>query len=162
GGLMTPYPRSAPFVAGTSSTGVVAGFTDSDTHAYAGEFTATIAWGDGTASSAGTVSADGSGFDVNGSHTYNVAGSYPVTLSIHDAQTGATVTAHSTAAVAPIPITIQPRNFAVTGNKNFTGTAATFTDGDPRIDPTFYTATINWGDSTANSTGTITGTNPFT
>jgi hypothetical protein len=161
GGLLTPFSRSVPFVAGTVSTGVVAGFTDSNTHAFPGEFTATIAWGDGTASSAGTVSADGGGFDVNGAHTYNVAGSYSVTVSINDTLTGATVTASSTAAVAPVPITINPQNFAVTGKKNFSGTVATFTDGDPRIDPTFYTATIKWGDGSANSTGIITGTNPF-
>ena len=38
---------------------------------------------------------------------------------------------------------------------------ATLSDGDPRIDPTFYTATITWDDNTT-STGTISGSNPFT
>jgi hypothetical protein len=58
-------------------------------------------------------------------------------------------------------ITIQTRRFAVTGKKNFSGTVATFTDGDPRIDPTFYSVIINWGDGSPNSAGVITGTNPF-
>src|SRR6202042_3165315 len=81
---------------------------------------------------------------------------------ITDTLTGATVTANSTATVAPVPITIQTKNFSVKGGSLFSGTVATFTDGDPRINPAFYTATINWGDGPANSTGVITGMNPFT
>ena len=83
-------------------------------------------------------------------------------MTIRDSVNGATVTANSTATVDPVPITIQTRQFAVTGKKRFSGTVATFTDGDPRIDPTFYTATINWGDGSPNSTGAISGANPFT
>jgi hypothetical protein len=44
----------------------------------------------------------------------------------------------------------------------FSGKIAAFTDSDPRIDPTFYTATINWGDGSPDSTGVIKGSNPFT
>ena len=134
--------------------------------AFAGQFTASINWGDGTASSTGVVSADGAGFDVTGSHTYNFATTStvtePVTVTITDTLTGATVMANSTATVAPAPITIQTKNFAVKGGVPFSGTVATFTDVDPRINPAFYTATINWGDGSPNSTGVITGTNPFT
>jgi hypothetical protein len=63
--------------------------------------------------------------------------------------------------VAPIPITIHPRAFAVTGRKSFSGVLASFTDGDPRNDPSFFTATIDWGDGSPTSTGKITGRNPF-
>ena len=50
----------------------------------------------------------------------------------------------------------------MTGGKPFLGTVATFTDGDARVNPAFYTATINWGDGTPSTTGKISGTNPFT
>jgi hypothetical protein len=161
GGILTPFGRTVPFVAGTLSGRVVAGFTDTDSHAYPGQFTAAINWGDGTASTAGSVSIDGGGFDVTGSHAYLRAGTQPITVAITDSVTGAAVTAVSTANIDPVPITIRPRNFGVTGKKNFSGTVAYFTDGDPRIDPTFYTATIDWGDGSVKTTGSISGTNPF-
>jgi large repetitive protein len=82
-------------------------------------------------------------------------------VTITDTISGAMVTANTTAIVDPVLIAIQTRNFAVTGKKNFSGIVATFTDDDPRIDPTFYTATMNWGDGSPDSTGAITGTNPF-
>jgi hypothetical protein len=162
GGWITPFGVTPQFVAGTLYTRVVASFTDTDPKSVSGQFNAIVNWGDGTANSIGDISADGAGFDVSGSHSYNTVGSYPVTVSINDTLGGATVTASSTATVAPIPITIQAKNFAVTGKKKFSGAVATFTDGDPRIDSTFYTATINWGDGSANTTGVITGNNPFT
>ena len=167
GGLLTPFGQSVSFVAGTLSSAAVASFTDSSPLAVPGEFTASINWGDGTASSAGTIAISGAGFTVNGSHTYNVDPVSAtivesVTVTIRDTLTGDTVTANTTAAVAPVPITIQTQNFAVTGGKPFSGTVATFTDGDARVNPMFYTATINWGDGTPSTTGKISGTNPFT
>ena len=167
GGLLTPFGQSVSFVAGRLSSAVVASFTDSSPLAVPGEFTASINWGDGTASSAGTIATSGGGFTVTGLHTYNVDPvSSPivesVTVTITDTLTGDTVTANTTATVAPVPITIQTQNFAVTGGKPFSGTVATFTDGDARVNPAFYTATINWGDGTPSTTGTISGTNPFT
>ena len=166
GGLLTTFGQSVEFVAGTVYSRVVAGFTDSNPQAFAGQFTASIAWGDGSANTTGIVSADGAGFDVTGSHTYNFPGTStvtePVSVTITDNLTNAFVTANSTASVAPVPITIATKNFAVKGGALFSGTVASFTDGDPRINPAFYMANINWGDGSANSAGVITGTNPFT
>ena len=153
---------SVPFVAGKSTSRVVASFIDSDPRAFAGQFTASINWGDGSAPTTGSVTPDGAGFDVTGLHTYNQAGTDSITVTILDAATGGSTTVASQASVTPVPITIATRQFAVTGNKNFSGIVATFTDGDPRIDPKFYTATIDWGDGSPTTTGTITGKNPFT
>lgn len=150
------------FVAGTLYSRVVASFAAADLRAYSGQFSAMIDWGDSTALTVGVVSADGAGFDVTGSHSYNVAQTDPITVTITDAVTGATVTANSTALVDPVPITIQTENFAVTGGAKFSGTVATFTDGDPRTSSAFYTTVINWGDNTPTTTGKVTGTNPFT
>src|SRR5262249_20926814 len=48
-------------------------------------------------------------------------------------------------------LTIKP----LEGN-TWTGGLGTFTDSDGNTNPALYTATINWGDSTPTSTGTIT------
>ena len=164
--LLTPVSQSPVFVAGTLNSAVVASFTDANPQAFPGQFTAMIKWGDNTATSPGVVSADGTGFDVTGSHTYNFTTTStvaePVTVTITDSLTCVTVTSNSTATITPAPITIETKNFAVKGGVLFSGTIATFTDGDPRIDPKFYTATINWGDGSPESIGVITGTNPFT
>jgi hypothetical protein len=60
----------------------VATFTDPDRNALPTEYTATINWGDGSAT-AGAIAADGSGtFHVFGSHTYFFAGPYPINVAI--------------------------------------------------------------------------------
>src|SRR5262249_52889101 len=72
-----------------------------------------------------------------------------------------TATATGTAVVTPPPLQATPRNFAVNKGVPFNGAVATFTDPDPRTDPSKYTATITWDDNTT-STGRVSGTNPFT
>jgi hypothetical protein len=149
---LTPVSQSPVFVAGTISSRLVASFTDAGPQAFPGQFTASINWGDGSANSAGVISADGTGFDVSGSHTYNFSNpstqTEPVTVTVTDTLTGASVTINSTATVNPAPITIQPKNFAVKGGvPDNNQVVATFTDGDPRTSPSFYTATIDWGDN---------------
>ncbi|HXJ82844.1 MAG TPA: hypothetical protein VMS64_29670 [Candidatus Methylomirabilis sp.] len=69
---------------GTAFNGVVAIFTDADPNGTVGDYRAIITWGDGT-SSAGAISADGSGgFLVSGSHQYSVLGPYTVAVTIQD------------------------------------------------------------------------------
>jgi PKD repeat protein len=87
-------------MAGSPFNGVVATFTDANTANVAGDFTATIDWGDGT-TTAGIVSGGAGSFTVSGSHTYASAGSYPVTVTLTDDAPGtATATVTSTANVA--------------------------------------------------------------
>ena len=160
--LITPLGKVVPFVAGSPLSRVVASFADTDPRAFAGQFSATINWGDGSPNTIGTVTADGAGFAVTGTHLYNLVGNFPIVTTVHDGITNATILVNGTAAVDVVPITVQPKQFAVTGKKNFSGAVATFVDGDPRIDPTFYTASIDWGDGSPATLGTITGTNPFT
>jgi hypothetical protein len=156
-------PQSVDFVAGTFSSEVVASFSDSDPQAFPSQFTAQINWGDSSANTAGVISSDGAGFDITGSHAYNRAGSYDIIVTVTDARTSGVALVLSSAQVNPVPpITIQTTNFAVIAGKRFRGTVANFTDGDPRTDPSFYTATIDWGDGSTPTTGTISGSNPFT
>src|SRR5205823_5176238 len=90
---------ATPIVAteGVSFSGVVASFTDANPNATAGDYSATINWGDG-AITAGTITAGEGNFTVSGSHTYAEEGSYTVTVSIKDAG-GSTASANSTATV---------------------------------------------------------------
>ena len=78
---------------------MVATFTDTNPQAVAGDFAATIAWGDGTSAAPdvthGTVlvQADGA-FAVTGNHTYFAASSgFPVTVIINDTKDGTAATA---------------------------------------------------------------------
>ena len=84
---------------GAPFAGTVAHLGDADPAGIAGDYGATINWGDGTAISAGTVtSAPGGGFTVSGGHTYAAAGSFPLTITATDAG-GAGVNASGTATV---------------------------------------------------------------
>jgi hypothetical protein len=157
---LTAVGKTAGFAEGAPGSAVVAFFTDPDPHVGAGLYAATIDWGDGTPRTAGTVSPDGSGFDVTGSHTYATHGTYPVTVTITDSG-GASATATAAAAVDYTALQGTPQAISVAGNKRFSGVVATFTDPDPRVDPVRYQAAITWPDDGTTSAGVITGTNPF-
>jgi hypothetical protein len=93
---------------------VVARFSDANARGAPPDYTATIDWGDGSATEAGpdsgTVLADGSGFVVVGNHTYAQSGSYVVSISIADAggsYADVTGTAN-VAAAAPVMTGIGP------------------------------------------------------
>ena len=86
---------------GSPFTGAVANFSDTLTSATASDFTATINWGDATAS-AGTVSGGGGSFQVSGTHTYGGTGTFSVIVKLSDDAPGtATAQVTSTALVAP-------------------------------------------------------------
>jgi hypothetical protein len=95
GTVITPG-MSNPFL------GPVATFTDGNPSAFAGEFSATIGWGDGTISD-GTVLANGNGgFDVQGGHTYGAAGRFGVDVTITRRSSGTQAHVASTALVGSI------------------------------------------------------------
>jgi hypothetical protein len=147
-----------------SSPQTVASFTDPDGTATAGEYSATIDWGD-SSTSAGTITgATGGPFTVSGSHTYAEEGTYDVKVTINDVDNSVnTATVHSTAKVADAPLISQCAAPPVS-LKAFAGPTATFTDADPGGTSSDYTATIDWGDS-STSAGTVspgTGNGPYT
>ncbi|HLJ96794.1 MAG TPA: DUF4214 domain-containing protein [Gemmataceae bacterium] len=173
--VITAKGQNLEAVAGQPFSGTVVTFTDTNSKAMAGEFTATIDWGDGTTST-GTVIADpNGGFDVSGSHTYSNAGDwfgfpggfifhfgssnrhFLVSVSITDTQTQDQASAESLATVAPAPpnLAVTAQNIQATSGQSFTGTVATFTDVNTSATAGNFTATINWGDGTSSS-GTIT------
>lgn len=142
-------------VEGASRALTLATFTDADPGAAVSDYSATVQWGDVSASSTGMIVANGSGgFSVNASHAYAEEGTWTATVSIVDVG-GATATASPTIAVADAPLTVRSIGLAgVAGNK-ISGPVATFTDADPAGALADYTATIDWGDVSASSTGMI-------
>jgi FG-GAP-like repeat len=152
---------SAVAVSGTAgaSTGAVpvASFTDDNPSGSPGGYTASIDWGDGSAVTAGVVTARlGGGFDVTSTgHTYAGEGSYAISITVRDAG-GASAAATANALIADaalhvnaVPITGTAR--ASTGQI----TVATFTDDDPAGAAQSYSASIDWGDGSPLSGGSI-------
>lgn len=149
----TPLTFAAP--PGISFTATVANFSDTLTANVAGDFTATIDWGDAT-SSAGTVSGGSGAFQVSGTHTYAAPGNYPVMVTLSDDAPGtATATVTSTAQVAA-GLAVIATGFTTPEGTAFNGTVATFSDSNPAKTAADFTAAIDWGDGTT-SAGTVTG-----
>jgi uncharacterized protein (TIGR03118 family) len=84
-------------IEGTTMSGVVAAFGSANASALAGQFNATIAWGDGS-TSAGVVTATGNGgFNVTGMHTYSDEGNFQLTITVTTGMTSSMT--HTSAAV---------------------------------------------------------------
>jgi hypothetical protein len=159
-----PCPEQAITAAGTtfsategaSFSGTVATFTDPDPNSTAGEYSATIDWGDGS-SSAGVISGSTGGpFTVSGTHTYIDEGTYSVKVTITDIDTPSnTATATSTANVADAALTASCAAAAVSG-QSFSGPVANLTDANTLGSAADFTATIDWGDASTSS-GTVSG-----
>jgi N-acetylneuraminic acid mutarotase len=87
---LTVYGVNPAPTEGVLFNGVVGSFFDADPSGVAGDYTATISWGDGTATT-GTITATvlPGFFSVYGSHTYVEEGSFPVGLTVQDQLGGA-------------------------------------------------------------------------
>jgi large repetitive protein len=155
-GLIVIPPAVA--IEGSAYSGPVATFTDSGFPTNtAADLTATINWGDGT-TTAGTLVADGTGgFTVNGTHTFAEEGTNPITVLVADDAPGtATLSISGPISIADAPLTASP--VAVNGTEGAPLTnvdVATFTDADPLGTVTDFLATVNWGDGTPVTAGTI-------
>ncbi len=164
--VSTPAITPAP-VEGDPWSGQVTTFTDTGSISPAGEFQATINWGDGScntnSSSSGTITAASSGsYVVSGTHTYCDDGPYSITVAVTDpplqaytASNVATVTSSpGPVTVTDAPLTPGPAVVIAPQQTNvpFT-TSATFTDGNPAATTAdFADTTISWGDGTTSTT----------
>ncbi|HWB08911.1 MAG TPA: TIGR03118 family protein [Pirellulales bacterium] len=142
-----------------SSPQTLASFTP-DAADQSDTFTATIDWGDGTSFTVGTVtSSGGSSFNVVGSHIYSTPGNYSPQVVVYEASGTATATpAEVITAKANVtsPVVLSPATITAKDHVSSTLTVATFTDADASVTATDFTATINWGDGTSASLGTVT------
>ncbi|HVS38229.1 MAG TPA: hypothetical protein VMS17_21900 [Gemmataceae bacterium] len=133
---------------------VVARLSAADPNATSGDFAAVVQWGDGSTSS-GAVSADpNGGFDVTGSHTYLVYGTYTITTTVTDIAAGSSTTGTTNAVIADAALSATAVNFSATAGSLADVTLATFTDADPNATVSDYQATIAWGDGSTSS-GTV-------
>jgi hypothetical protein len=148
----TSTPISA--VEGTAFSGQVATLHDTDTTASAGQFTASIDWGDGH-TSAGTVSGSGGTYTVSGTNTYADEGTYNAKVTITDTSDGQTVTVSDTATVTDAVLSATCRAAALS-TQTFNGTTANLTDANAGAPSSDFTASINWGDSNTTS-GVVSG-----
>jgi hypothetical protein len=132
-------------VVGTVNTLVtttgLATFATGNPNNVAGDFTATIAWGDGT-SSAGTITLGGTVLTVDGTHTYASGGSFSISVSVQDDApgTGAATAGPIAATIAflagtspsvttlalnpPTPVAGQPLTYTATVSGSSPGTTA--------------------------------------
>src|SRR5262249_44199357 len=139
---------------GALFAGQVATFVDTVPFSAAGDYSATIDWGDGHASP-GSVVADTQvvgEFDVTGCNTYPRFGAYPVTITINSR--GHATATRVLADVADAPLVASGRGIRATAGTAFTGTVASFNDPDPVGGASDYAATVFWGDG-HTSIGTI-------
>ena len=144
----------------STGTVTVATFTDTAiTNATAGDFTATIDWGDGSQAT-GTVVAQGGGvFAVTGAHTYAEEGSFPIGVTVVDTN-NISGSANDSATVADAPLTAGTAT--VTGGVEGTTGAtlsATFTDANTGAPTSDFSGTITWGDGAtqAFTSGAVSG-----
>ncbi|HEX5442235.1 MAG TPA: DUF4214 domain-containing protein, partial [Pirellulales bacterium] len=131
----------------------VAQIFSSNASNVAGDFTATINWGDGSQSPGELTGGSDGVFTLVGSHSYAEDGKYTLGSVVTDPD-GPSITVSSTANVAET--TLSATAVAVTGveQTTFTAAVATFTHGDGSEPVGEFAATIDWGDG-ANGVGTV-------
>jgi hypothetical protein len=95
------------------------------------------------------------GFDVRGSHSYTADGSFTFTVTVQSAGGTASASAKATVVDAALTATGVPVTVPAIGS---TGSVvvATFTDAGGPEPVAAYTATIDWGDGSPSSAGTVT------
>ena len=121
-------------------------------------YSATIDWGDGSAVTAGTITlgSDGHTLSVLGGHTYAIAGSYPITVTIARGMAPPQSTIVSTTAFVSNPAVVATFDpFAGVVGSALPTLVATFLDPSGPDATSGYSATIDWGDGTATTAGVI-------
>ncbi len=157
---------------------VIGTFTDTNPFATVADYTVapgaiTVNWGDGSAVetlSASNVTATPSAttvlFTITDGHVYAEEGTYQILISVND-DGGASTIIHAEATIADAPLTaVTPQPVVSTtespiypvpefGTPIFTGPVGSFTDANPTAPLSDFKVTIDWGDGTPNSAGTV-------
>src|SRR3954471_1519168 len=125
-------------------------------------YTVSVDWGDGSTSPISIPKALNSSpgncsYDARGDHTYAHSGQFSVTATIC---LGATCTTTPTAGVANIsgaPLKGEAAGQTATATRPFSGQIAELKDENQLSHATDFVASIDWGDGTAASPGTVSG-----
>jgi hypothetical protein len=121
---------------------------------------ASIDWGDGTPATTGTISGPTGGpFTVTGKRTYDDEGTYTIKVTITDTgNTANSFTVNDTATIGDASLSASGISPLPVSGQSFNGPVADFTDANTDTSsPADFAATIDWGDGTATSAGTVTG-----
>ena len=145
---------------GATASGAVAIFSDTGyPNNSAGDFSATVDWGDGSTTPGSVATAGDGNFTVSGSHAYAEEGAYTITATIKDDLPGS-VTASTTAtadiAEADLTLTAAVPTFAATEGAAVSGIVATISDVGSTDPASAYSVTVDWGDGTT-TTGSLAG-----
>jgi hypothetical protein len=164
----------------TAATTLLGTFADANQGSSNADFTTApgstvVNWGDGSAPETlaaanvtATGSADGIIYTVTAPHTYAEAGTYAFTVTVTDDGGAVTIISGSaivadaalntTGITQPIVSTTEAAIFPVPqfGKPVPLGPVGTFNDQNPAAPVSDFTATIDWGDGSPQSAGTIT------
>ena len=167
-GLLVAVPARADVLVGISefpfqanegqafSAQALASFTDSGPGAGLANLVAAINWGDGSASSVGTVLATSGGYVVYGSHLFAEEGTFLASVTISNTVGLAQSTMSGIAGtVMDAALTGAARSFGATAGTAYSGTLGSFSDSNPGATASDFTVSINWGDPGAASAGTV-------
>lgn len=140
---------------GTNFAGQVGTFVDADPDGgSAGEYTASIDWGDGV-TTAGTVAGSAGHYTITGSHIF-MDEANGVTVTVRDAG-GASATIQSPANIADADVLVGTgTSLSAVEGQPVINTVATFHDVYTTNTADDFTAQIVWGDGKTSS-GTVTG-----
>jgi len=161
---ITSTPKTFSGVAGVVLSATVATFVDADPNAPISSYNVTINWGDGSAvttlANGATLFNEGTDYAVQAGHTYRKFGTYTVVVTVNGGDTTATPpasssTADSTAVIADAGVRASGVSFSVIEGQTYAGPVATFSTANPFADAADYSATVNWGDGTAATAGTV-------
>jgi hypothetical protein len=152
-----PVPTLMPETGLLLNNVVAAAFTDANTDAAAGDFMASIDWGDGTPVSIATVAATTTPglFNALGTHAYARPGVFTTKTVVSDVD-GRSITLPGMATVSDQPLMGQAFNFtAQEGQSTGPIALATITNPNTLAGLSQLTATVDWGDGTAPVTFTV-------
>jgi len=137
----------------TDLRGSVAGQTDS----------VTVDWGDGTTPNPGSViptgnlamGSSGTTSDIQGSHTYAIPGKYTIHYTVTDSQ-GDSVEASTTYQASAPSLQLTPLPLSISAGDPINGAVLASLTPINSTDPAVaFTATINWGDGSKPTPGTV-------
>lgn len=122
------------------------------------DYSAAIDWGDGTPTTAGTIAGQCGSLGVQASgHTYASDGTFHPAITVTKLSSNTTAQGSATAAIADAPISASGgvQLSGVEGAALSNVAVAGFSDSAGPDPVTDYSATIDWGDGTQPSAGTI-------
>ena len=151
------------------SSVALATFTTADATPTMSEYSADIDWGDGSATTPGTITQSGSGstavFTVKGSHTYANAGEYPVKVTINSSEDSMSpgTTPATTSATATIRISRDTLVVNLTSSEAV-AEGQTYIRGGSFTDSvgTSWTAKVDYGDGDGLQPLTLNNDKTFT